>query len=95
MSKINIKYEVTCDAEQSNQLIKTLLLALEDKYGIRHKYTDTYTCQLEGSGVTGELFIHDDRVEIDARLGFFMIPFKTVIENEIISKLNESFLKSP
>jgi len=91
MSEININYPLDCHIEHSKNTLKSLLTALQDKYAINHTFSSETTCKLSGSGINGQLSIHDDGIEIYAKLGFFMMPFKTVIETEIINKLNESF----
>ncbi len=91
MSEININYPLECHIDHSKQTLQTMLTALQDKYAIQHEFDTETECKLSGSGVTGKILIHDDRIEIYAKLGFFMIPFKTVIENEIINKLDQCF----
>lgn len=91
MSEININYPVECQLEESVETMRHLLQLLEQKYGIKHQFEDDHVCLLSGSGVDGQVNIGEDGIEIFARLGFFMIPFKSVIENEIITKLDEHF----
>ncbi len=91
MSEININYPLDCHLDHSKETVQTLLNALADKYAINHEFIDDATCNLSGSGVSGQLTISDEGIDIYAKLGFFMIPFKGVIESEIITKLNESF----
>ncbi len=91
MSEINISYPLECHIDHSKETIQTLLNALENKYSIKHEFTSEHECTLSGSGVSGQLVLDDEGIEIYAKLGFFMIPFKTVIEAEIMNKLDESF----
>ncbi|TDR16276.1 polyhydroxyalkanoic acid system family protein [Marinicella litoralis] len=91
MSEINITYPLECHIDHSKQTLQTMLNALRDKYAIQHEFVTETECRLSGSGVTGNLLIKDDGIEIYAKLGFFMIPFKSVIENEINNKLDECF----
>ena len=91
MSEINISYPLECHIEHSKETTQSLLNALEKKYAIQHVFINEHECKLSGSGVSGQLTIHEDGLEIFVKLGFFMIPFKSVIENEINSKLEETF----
>ncbi len=91
MSEINISYPLDCHIDHSKETLQSLLVALENKYSIKHEFTSDHECNLSGSGVSGQLTLDDDGIEIYAKLGFFMIPFKTVIEAEIMNKLEESF----
>ena len=91
MSEINISYPLDCHIDDSKETLQMLLDALEQKYAIKHEFIDEHACKLSGSGVNGQLTFDESSIEIHARLGFFMIPFKTVIETEIINKLDESF----
>ncbi len=91
MSEINITYPVDCHKDHSKETVQAMLHALEDKYGIKHQFVDEHECTLSGSGVSGQLTLEDDGIEIYAKLGFFMMPFKSIIETEIINKLNEYF----
>ncbi|MFC3193665.1 polyhydroxyalkanoic acid system family protein [Marinicella sediminis] len=91
MSEININYPVDCQADESLETMTHLLQLLEQKYGITHQFINDRECQLSGSGVKGQVQINDEGIEIFARLGFFMIPFKSVIETEILTKLDEHF----
>ena len=91
MSEINISYPLDCHIDDSKETLVSLLHALEEKYSITHEFINDHECTLSGSGVSGSLTLHASGIEIHARLGFFMIPFKTVIESEIRNKLDESF----
>lgn len=91
MSEINISYPLDCHIDDSKETLLSLLHALEDKYAIRHEFISEHECNLSGSGVSGILTLDEESIEIHAKLGFFMIPFKTVIEAEIRNKLDESF----
>lgn len=91
MSEININYPLECHIDHSKQTLQLMLNALHDKYAIQHKFSSDTECTLSGSGVSGNVLINEDGIEIYAKLGFFMIPFKSVIENEIINKLDECF----
>jgi len=91
MSEINIHYPLECHIDHSKQTLQTMLTALQEKYSIQHEFYSETECNLSGSGVNGNVSINDDGIEIYAKLGFFMIPFKSVIENEIINKLNKCF----
>lgn len=91
MSEIHISYPLDCHIEHAKETTQNLLNALENKYAIQHEFFNEHECKLSGSGVSGQLTILDDGLEIFVKLGFFMIPFKSVIENEIKNKLEESF----
>jgi putative polyhydroxyalkanoate system protein len=91
MSEININYPLDCHIDHSKQTLQTLLAALEQKYAIKHEFDSETECTLSGSGVHGQLTIHDDKIAIYAKLGFFMMPFRSIIETEIINKLDECF----
>ncbi len=91
MSDIKIHYPLDCHIDHSKETVQGLLVALEEKYAIKHKFIDEHECELKGSGVTGKLQLLEDCIDISAKLGFFMLPFKSIIETEIISKLNEKF----
>lgn len=91
MSEININYPLDCSIDHSKSTVQSLLNALADKYSINHEFIDEETCTLSGSGVSGQLSISAQGIDIYAKLGFFMIPFKSVIETEILAKLDESF----
>lgn len=92
MSKIYINYPCSeHPKEVITAKVAELLHKLEDKYGICHEFTEDNNCQLSGSGINGQVTIHDDGIEIDAKLGFMMMAFKGMIENEIQTKLDETF----
>ena len=92
MSEININYPFDCHIDHSKETLKAMLRALEEKYSIQHYFESETECTLSGTGVNGQLIIHDESIDIYAKLGFFMIPFKSIIEKEILDKLNEHFL---
>ncbi len=92
MSEINITYPLDCHKDHSKDTVQNLLDALAEKYAIKHIFVTDHQCNLTGSGINGTLAIEDHGIEIYAKLGFFMAPFKSVIEKEIINKLNETFL---
>lgn len=91
MSEIHITYPLDCHIDHSKETTQNLLNALEQKYAIKHEFINEHECKLSGSGVSGQLSILEDGLEIFVKLGFFMIPFKSVIEAEINNKLAESF----
>lgn len=91
MSEINITYPLDCHKDHSKETVQKLLSALEEKYAIKHQFINDQACTLSGTGVSGQLTLEEDGISIYAKLGFFMTPFKSIIETEIINKLNESF----
>lgn len=91
MSDITINYPLECHIEHSKATVQALLEALEEKYAIKHEFIDEHACNLTGTGVKGQLQLLDDCIDIQAKLSFLMLPFKSVIEAEIISKLDEKF----
>ncbi|MCB1584234.1 MAG: polyhydroxyalkanoic acid system family protein [Marinicella sp.] len=92
MSEICINYPFDCHIDHSKETLKVMLNALEEKYAIQHHFISESECNLSGAGVNGQLTIHNDSIDIYAKLGFFMMPFKSIIEKEILDKLNEHFL---
>lgn len=92
MSKIYIKYPCSEHPKEIiAERVTELLHKLENKYGISHEFTCDDHCDLSGSGIDGQVKIHDDGIEIEAKLGFMMMAFKGMIENEIKTKLEDTF----
>ena len=91
MSEINITYPLDCHKDHSKKTVLSMLNALEEKYAIKHEFINEQECTLSGSGVSGQLNLENNSIEIYAKLGFFMTPFKSTIETEILNKLNEYF----
>lgn len=92
MSEIKINYPFDCHIDHSKETLKSMLRALEEKYAIQHQFKSETECKLSGAGINGHLTINDDSIDIYAKLGFFMMPFKSTIESEILNKLNEHFV---
>ena len=93
MSEINITYPLDCHKDHSKETVELMLHALEEKYAIKHEFINEQECTLSGTGVSGQLTLEEADIKIYAKLGFFMLPFKSTIETEIVNKLNEYFAK--
>ena len=91
MSEINLTYPLDCDIEHAKATVQGMLHALQEKYAINHQFVSEHECHLSGSGVDGQLLIKDDEINVYAKLGFFMSPFKSVIETEIVKQLDQCF----
>ncbi|WP_395375264.1 polyhydroxyalkanoic acid system family protein [Marinicella sp. W31] len=91
MASLFIEYPINTDADSCRKTIDELMLKLQEKYGLQHNRLDEVTCRIEGSGVSGQIDQNDDHIIIEASLGFFMMPMKSLIESEIIKQLDESF----
>jgi len=91
MSKINLTYPLDCHIEHAKTTLQGMLHALQEKYAINHDFVSEHECHLSGAGVDGQVFIKDNEIEVYAKLGFFMAPFKSVIEAEIIKQLDKCF----
>ncbi len=90
MSRITIAHPISEDTAHQDKLLE-LLDALERKYGIHYHTDDGRIFSIEGNGISGTVNVADGTLHIDARLGFLMMAFKPVIENEIHNQLNEHF----
>ncbi len=93
MSRIFINYP--CKEHPKGEIrekVLKLLQKLENKYGINYEFTSNDACQLSGSGISGVVTIKQNSIAINASLGLMMMAFKSVIEEEIMNKLNEIFL---
>ena len=91
MAQISIEYPINTDADSCRETIDTLMVKLQEKYGLEHSRLDDATCRIEGSGVSGQIDQTENSIVIEASLGFFMLPLKSVIESEIIKQLDKSF----
>jgi putative polyhydroxyalkanoate system protein len=62
---------------------------LKKKFGIKSKWLDDYHLHFEGMDVTGQIFIEENNITVDVKLGLLGMLMKSKIEHELTSYLDE------
>ena len=88
MSQIHVTQTYSIPREEVRQAVDVLAGKLRDRFGANTQW-DGDSLQFSGSGIEGEIAVHDDAVSVDADLGFMFGMMKGPIESEIKRVLSE------
>lgn len=92
MSKIDISRDHTLSIEQGRKVLKKFAEELTGKYG--GSYSETPEgLTFKGPGIEGQITLDQRVVNIKAKLGLLMGPFKGAIEQQINEKMDEVLKK--
>ena len=91
MNKIAIRHKHNNTKQIACNKAGELLEDIANKYGLSIEMDSDGSIAFSGSGISGNVIISDDEINLQAKLGFFMSAMKPVISNEISNKLNEYF----
>ena len=91
MNTISIKHKHNNTKEMACSKAGELLEDLSNKYGLLIETDGEGFIDFSGSGISGNVQICDDEINLQAKLGFFMSAMKPIISNEISNKLDEYF----
>lgn len=92
MSKIDISRDHTLSIEQGRKVLKKFAEELTGKYGGSYSETDE-GLTFKGPGIEGQITLDQRVVNIKAKLGLLMGPFKGAIEQQIHEKMDEVLKK--
>lgn len=90
MSKIDISRNHTLPVEQGRKVLKKFAEELTSKYGGSYSET-TEGLTFKGPGIEGQITLDQRVVNLKAKLGLLMGPFKGAIEQQINEKMDEVF----
>lgn len=88
MSSIKIRKQHTAGFEKAREALETAARAISDRYGVDYEWRDN-EIHFNRPGVDGVMRVHDDVIEVDARLGFLLAMMKGPIEDEIDRQLDK------
>lgn len=88
MSKIDITRTHALPIEQGRTVLKKFAEELTGKYGGSYNETDE-GLTFKGPGIEGQIVLDPRVVNIKAKLGLLMGPFKSAIEQQINEKMDE------
>ncbi len=91
MNTISISHKHNNTKENACSKAENLLEELANKYGLSIETDGDGDIKFSGSGISGDVQICDNEINLNAKLGFFMSAMKPVISNEISNKLDEYF----
>ncbi len=91
MNTISITHQHSNTKEEACLKAEELLEDIANKYGLSIEMDGDGSINFSGSGISGNVKICGDEINLQAKLGFFMSAMKPVISNEISNKLNEYF----
>lgn len=89
MAQFRISRSHTLSRDALRLRARELARDLEREYGVRANWDNPDRVSIRGSGVTGDLSIHDDRLDVDVRLGLFASAFQKPLRAEIERFLDE------
>lgn len=90
MSTIDIRSQHSLTHDAAQTAADELAQDLAEKFAIDYGW-DGDVIHFERPGVHGQIVVHDQRIEIQAHLGFLLIMLKPAIEQEIVRYLREHF----
>jgi len=75
--------------DQLKSEAEALAAKLKNKFGVKSQWLDEYHLHLKGMDVTGQIFIEENNITVDVKLGLLALLLKSKIEREITSYLDE------
>ncbi len=91
MNTISITHKHNNSKENACSKAENLLEELSNKYGLSIETDGEGFIKFSGSGISGNVQICKDEINLQAKLGFFMSAMKPIISTEISNKLDEYF----
>jgi putative polyhydroxyalkanoate system protein len=91
MNTIQILHTHPYDKESASQRAEEMLEDLANDYGLEIQTFDDGSIEFSGSGISGNVIIDHNKIQLSAKLGFLMVAMKSVIANAIEEKLKEKF----
>lgn len=88
MSHIVIHRDHSLTLDEARQAAENLAAQLAERYEFSH-YWQNNTLHFERSGVSGQIALEPEKLRIDVRLGFLLVPLRSKLEREIHSYLDE------
>jgi putative polyhydroxyalkanoate system protein len=90
MSHINIRRAHSLDRDKLRRLAEEMAVHLDNKFGLKYHWKED-TLYFERSGVSGHIQVEPSALQIQARLGFLLSPFKSRFEREIHDYMDRLF----
>jgi putative polyhydroxyalkanoate system protein len=94
MSRIQLQYAHELGRRKAVGRINDFLEDIARRYEFDRQWEGDVLC-VSRSGVTGEMRVRDDLVEIDVKLGLVLSPLRQKIAAHIVSNLDRLFAESP
>ncbi len=91
MNTLAITHKHNNTKENACSKAEDLLEDLANKYGLSIETDGKGYIDFSGNGISGNVQICDNEINLQAKLGFFMSAMKPIISNEITNKLDEYF----
>lgn len=82
MADIQIKRKHALDREQAKAKVEAIARDLKTKLGAEYHWEGDCLC-FQRSGASGVIDVKNEVVEVNVKLGMFLKPMKSVIENSI------------
>lgn len=90
MSQITLSKPHTACTEQLKLEAEALADKLKQKFGVKYHWENEYQMKLEGMDVQGQIFIEENNITVDVKLGLLAMLMKPKIERELHNYLNEN-----
>ncbi|MBE2294017.1 MAG: polyhydroxyalkanoic acid system family protein [Phycisphaerales bacterium] len=88
MSHIVIHRDHALTLDEARRAAENLATQLAERYEFSHHWQND-TLHFERSGVSGQIELEPEKLRIDVRLGFLLVPLRSKLEREIHSYLDE------
>lgn len=88
MSHIRISRSHTLGVDQAREVLSEIAEELAEEHKVSSVWEGTML-RIKGRGLSGHLEVHATKIEIEARLGLTMRPFKRTLEKELVGLLDE------
>lgn len=92
MSEINIARQHGLTPEAAKAAAEAVAGDLDEKFGLRWHWQTEDLLSFQSTGVKGSLRLTDGEAAVVIRLGFLLLPFKAVLEDEIHAFFDERFI---
>lgn len=92
MNSIKILHNHTFEKQIACDKAEKMLEDLASNYGLEINSNGEGVISFTGSGITGQVIIQHNTIELSATLSFLMVAMKPVIVTEIKKKLDKIFI---
>jgi len=90
MAKIHITREHQLDRESARAEIERVAQRMQEEYGADYCWQDDDTLEFSRSGVSGQITVSDDVIDLTIKLGLLLAPMKHQIEQRIVAKIDRA-----
>ncbi len=88
MSNIDVRRKHTLSLAKAREAAERIAAHLDDRFNLKYRWNGD-TLHFERAGVSGRMEVDEREVRLHVRLGFLLIPLRSLFEREINNYMDE------